>query len=170
MKRWLASGLLTLIVCLPFATAQAFYDEYDDIYSYVSGGLHIWNDGNDSALGGKFSFGQQLNRFAGAEIQLAVGGSNDQDVTLDWLFGGYGRFKLPLDRFTPFAKLGLTAVSLGEGDTSTTDFGLGYGLGAELRLTQAFYIEVEYMSYLAADAENVDVDLDALTLGLGYKF
>ena len=170
MKRWIASGLLTLVLFLPLTTAQAFYDEYDDIYSYVSGGLHIWNDGDDSAMGGKASFGQQLNTFVGAEVQLATGGTNEQEATLDWLFGGYARFTLPLGRFTPFAKLGLTAISLGDGEESETDLGFSYGLGAEFGLPRSFYLDIEYMSYLAADAEGVDTDLDALTLGVGYKF
>ncbi|SFC15194.1 Opacity protein [Marinospirillum celere] len=170
MKRWIASGLLSLTLLLPLAKAQAFYDEYNDIYTYAGGGLHIWNDGGDSALGFKLRFGQHLNTFVGAEVQLGHGGTNDNDVGLDWLFGGYARFALPLGHFTPFAKLGLTAASLQVADTSTTDFGLGYGLGVEFDLPRAFYLDIEYMSYMAADADNVETDLDALTLGVGYKF
>lgn len=170
MKPWLASGLISLVGLLFWTQAQAFYDEYDDIYSYGGAGLHVWNDGDDSALGIKLHLGQQLSTFFGAEVQLASGGTNEQDATLDWLFGGYARFTLPLGQFTPYAKLGVTAVSLGDGDESETDFGVGFGLGVVFDLPRSFYADIEYMSYLAADAENVDTDLDALTLALGYRF
>ena len=168
MKHWIAWAWLVLL--MPFASAQAFYDEYDDIYSYAAAGVHLWNDGNDSGVGAKFRYGQQINTFLGAEFQLGLGGENNQDVSLDWLFGGYARFTLPLGRAVPFAKLGVTAVSLDDGNDSQTDFGVGFGLGVELAVTSSFFVDLEYMSYLAAEADDVDTDLDALTLGIGYKF
>ena len=170
MKHWIARGVLTAALLLPFASVQAFYDEYATTYSYAAAGLHLWNDGNDGGSGAKVRLGHQLNTFVGAEFQLGVGGKNNQEVSLDWLFGGYARFTLPLGQLTPFAKLGLTAVSLGGADDSQTDLGLGFGLGFELAWSPVFFVDIEYMSYLAVEAEDVNTDLDALTLGIGYRF
>ncbi|WP_162299749.1 outer membrane beta-barrel protein [Marinospirillum perlucidum] len=170
MKHWIAAGGLLLSVLLVAAPAQAYYDDYSDVYRYAGGGLHMWNNGDGSAMGAKLHYGQQLDAFVGAEAQLGIAGSTEEEITMDWLFGGYLRFTLPLNGFTPFAKVGLTSVSLNDGDTSTTDFGWGYGLGFEFDLPYSSYASIEYMSYLTADAEGVDTNLNALTLGAGYKF
>ncbi|WP_404417250.1 outer membrane beta-barrel protein [Marinospirillum sp.] len=167
MKRWMASGLLTLAFFLPFATAQAFYDEYDDIYSYVSGGLHSWNSGEASAEGLKIRFGQQLSTFVGAEMHFALGGEDaEAEVSLDRLFGLYATFSVPLDSFRPYGKLGLGTASLSEAEETTSELEIGYGLGAAFFLTDQVFVDLEYMVYL----ETAEMELEGFTLGAGYKF
>jgi len=167
MKRWMAAGLLMLVGCLPFTAVQAFYDEYDDAYSYVSGGLHFWDSDDASAEGLKVRFGQQLNTFVGAEMQLAFGGEDsDADVSLERLFGLYATFSLPLDAFKPYAKLGLNSATLDVGGENNSEFEVGYGLGVAFDVTDQVFVDLEYMVYL----ETAELELEGFTLGVGYKF
>jgi opacity protein-like surface antigen len=164
MLRWIPAVLLSCLL-LPAMSLHA-YDNYDDIHSYVSGGLHHWSSNNSSAYGLKLNAGQQLNTFFAAEAQFAIGGKDtDTDTSLDRLFGLYGKFILPLDLFSPYAKLGVTSASLTTGDTSTREFELSYGLGAEFNITSRFYVDMEYMVYLDVAA----MQLEGFTLGVGYK-
>jgi len=165
MFRWLPAILVGCLL-LPNAGKLHAYDDYDEIYSYVSGGLHHWSSDDSSAEGLKIRFGQQLNTFVGAEVNFAVWGEDSATQTsLDRLFGLYGKFVLPLDMFNPYAKLGMTSVSLKTEEETNSEFEISYGLGAEINVTSSFFIDLEYMVY--SDTE--ELELDAFTLGIGYK-
>ncbi|MFK7159807.1 porin family protein [Marinospirillum sp. MEB164] len=166
MPSWLLRCALCSLLLLPTTGSALNYDQYDDLYAYFSGGLHSWSEevSDASAEGLKVRFGQQLTSFVAVEAHLAFGGS-DEDVSLDRLFGLYAQFGLPLNYFTPYAKVGMTSVSLSDGDNTRSDFEFGYGVGAELNITRQFFIDLEYMRYLETD----DVDMDAFTLSLGYR-
>lgn len=164
MLRWIPAVLLSCLL-LPAATLHA-YDNYDDIHSYVSGGLHHWSSNNSSAEGLKIRFGQQLNTFAGVEAHFAIGGEDSEtDTSLDRLFGLYGKFIMPLDLFSPYVKLGGTYASLSVADASTSEFELSYGLGAEFKITPRFYLDLEYMVY----QDTAAMQLEGFTLSVGYK-
>ncbi|MBE0506784.1 MAG: porin family protein [Marinospirillum sp.] len=164
MLRWIPAVLLSCLL-LPATTLQA-YDKYDDIYSYVSGGLHHWSSNDSSAQGLKVRFGQQLSTFVGAELHFAVGGEDaETETSLDRLFGLYGKFIMPLDFFSPYAKLGGTSASLSTAGENSSEFEISYGLGAEISVTPRFYVDLEYMVYLDTAA----MQLEGFTLGVGYK-
>lgn len=164
MLRWISAVLLSGLL-LPFSSVYA-YDNYDEIYSYVSGGLHQWNSDEASAEGLKIRFGQQLSTFVGAEVHFAVGGEDaEAEASLDRLFGLYGKFILPLDFFSPYAKLGATSASMTVAEESSSEFEISYGLGTEISVTPRFYVDLEYMVYL----ETAAMQLDGFTLGVGYK-
>ncbi|NLW05339.1 MAG: porin family protein [Pseudomonadaceae bacterium] len=141
-------------------------DDYSQIYSYVSGGLHHWSSQDSSADGLKVRLGQQLNTFVGVETHLAFGGKDSETkVSLDRLFGLYGKFALPLGPLSPYAKLGVTSASLKEEEGKKSEFEMSYGVGTEINFTSRFYADLEYMVYL--DTEKLE--LDGFTLGIGYK-
>lgn len=166
MFRWLPAVLVGCLL-LPTTGKLYAYDEYSDIYSYVSGGLHHWTSDDSSADGLKLRFGQQLTPFIGAEVQFAIGGEDSStEVSLDRLFGIYGKFVLPLDTINPYIKLGMTSASMKIADgESTSDFEMSYGLGAEINVTPRFFVDLEYMVYL----DTAKLELDGFTLGIGYK-
>ena len=167
MKHWKATGLALVLLLLPGVSAQAFYDEYEDIYSYVSGGLHAWSSDGASAEGLKVRFGQRFNTFVAAEMHFATGGEDsDEEVSLERLFGLYAVFMVPLDAFTPYVKLGLNSATLDDAGESTSEMEVGYGLGVSFDLTDQVFVDLEYMVYL----ETADMELEAFTLGVGYKF
>lgn len=164
MLRWIPAFLLSCLL-LPATTLHA-YDNYDDIYSYVSGGLHHWSSNDSSAQGLKIRFGQQLSTFVGAEVHFAIGGEDaETETSLDRLFGLYGKFIMPLDFFSPYAKLGGTSASMTTEDDTSSEFEISYGLGVEFTVTPRFYVDLEYMVYLDTAA----MQLEGFTLGVGYK-
>lgn len=164
MQRWLPVAILCGL--LPLTAVQAAYDDYDDIHTYVSGGLHHWTAGDSSAEGLKFRLGQQLSTFVAAEVHFAAGGEDtDSETSLERLFGLYGRFSLPLDRFTPYFKLGIASASLSVAGDTSSEFEMGYGLGAEFSVSERFFIDLEYMKYM----ETTALELDGFTLGIGYR-
>lgn len=165
MFRWLPAVLVGCLF-LPTTSKLYAYDNYDAMYSYVSGGLHHWTSDDSSAEGLKLRVGQQLNAFIAAEAHFALGGEDsDTDVSLEHLFGIYGKFVLPLNAFNPYAKLGVTSAKLEAEGVSNSEFEMSYGLGAELNLTPRFYVDLEYMVYL----DTTELELDGFTLGIGYK-
>ncbi|GLR62999.1 outer membrane beta-barrel protein [Marinospirillum insulare] len=165
MFRWLPAVLVGCLL-LPNAGQIYAYDDYSEIHGYVSGGLHHWTSDDSSAEGLKIRFGQQLTSFIGAEAQFAIGGEDSEtEVSLDRLFGIYGKFGLPLGMFTPYAKLGMTSASLKAADESTSEFEMSYGVGSEFNLTSRFYVDLEYMVYL----DTADLELEGFTFGIGYK-
>lgn len=165
MFRWLPAVLVGCLL-LPTAGKVYAYDDYSEIHSYISGGLHHWSSDDSSAEGLKLRFGQQLTPFIGAEVHFALGGEDSKtEASLDRLFGIYAKFVLPLDAFNPYAKLGMTSASIKTADETASDFEMSYGVGAELNITSRFYIDLEYMSYL----DTAKLELSGFTLGLGYK-
>lgn len=165
MFRWLPVVLVGCLL-LPNAGKLHAYDDYDEIYSYVSGGLHHWSSGDSSAEGLKIRFGQQLNTFVGAEVHFALGGEDSTtEVSLDRLFGIYGKFGLPLGSITPYAKLGMTSASVKEAEETSSEFEMSYGVGTEFSVTPRFFIDLEFMTYLST----AELELDGFTLGIGYK-
>lgn len=165
MFRWLPAVLIGCLF-LPITGKLYAYDDYSEIYGYVSGGLHHWSSDDSSAEGLKLRFGQQLTPFIGAEVQFALGGEDsDTETSLERLFGIYGKFGLPLGAFTPYAKLGMTSASIKEAEETTNDFEMSYGLGAEMNITSRFFFDLEYMVYL----DTAKLELDGFTLGIGYK-
>lgn len=165
MFRWLPAILVGCLL-LPTTGKLYAYDDYSEIYSYVSGGLHHWTSEDSSADGLKIRFGQQLTPFIAAEVHFALGGEDTKtEASLDRLFGIYGKFGLPLSNFTPYAKLGMTSASIKEAEETTSEFEMSYGVGAELNITSRFFVDLEYMSYLST----TKLELDAFTLGIGYK-
>lgn len=165
MVRWLPTAL---VGCLLFPAVGQLYaaDDYSEIHSYVSGGLHHWSSDDSSADGLKIRFGQQLNTFVGIEGHFAIGGEDSATgISLDRLFGVYGKFILPLDMFSPYAKLGMASASLKAPEGSQSEFEMGYGIGTEIKINPRFYVDLEYMVYL----DTADMQLDGFTLGIGYK-
>lgn len=165
MSRWLITLLIGGLFIVPSATVYA-QDDYSSIYSYVGGGLHHWSTNNSSAEGLKLRFGQSLSPFLGAEVQLAIGGEDSEtEVSLERMFGLYGKFSLPLDALSFYAKLGLTSAAIEVAAETETEFEIGYGLGVEVNLNKRFYLDFEYMSYL----DTATMELEGFTFGLGYK-
>ena len=106
MFRWVPA---VLVGCLLIPATGKLYasDDYSQIHSYIGGGLHHWSSQNSSANGVKVHFGQQLNSFVSAEAHAGTGGKDSAtDVSLDRLFGLYGKFALPLELISPYVKLG----------------------------------------------------------------
>ncbi len=157
--------LLALLLTWPLGL-YASTDRYDAIHAYVGGGIHSWNTDDASAQGLKFRVGQQLTTFSGVELQFAMGGEDkDEGVSLERLFGLYGRFTLPLDMFTPYAKIGMTSANMDDDGDSVSEFEISYGLGAEINLTPNFFLDFEYMVY----TDTAELSLSGFTLGLGYR-
>lgn len=165
MFRWLPAVLVGCLL-LPTTGKLYAYDDYSEIHGYISGGLHHWSSEDSSADGLKIRFGQQFTPFIAAEAHFAIGGEDSAtQVSLDRLFGIYGKFVLPLDMFNPYAKLGMTSASVKQDDESKSDFEMSYGVGTEINVTSRFFVDMEYMVYL----DTAELELDGFTLGIGYK-
>ncbi len=166
MFRWLPTTALVGCLLLPTAGTLHAADDYNEIYSYVSGGLHHWSSSESSADGLKIRFGQQISTFVGLEGHFAIGGEDSKtSESLDRLFGVYGKFILPLDNFGPYVKLGMTSASVKTAEESKSEFEMSYGIGTEININPRFFIDLEYMVYL----DTTKLELDGFTLGVGYK-
>lgn len=162
-----AVGLFAVVVLVTTAKVEAASDDYSDIYTYVAGGLHHWSSGDASAEGLKLTFGQQFSPYMAAEVQMGFGGKDDaQDLSLERMFGVYGKFSLPLDKLSIYGKLGLSSVAVKEADTTNDEFEVSYGVGAQMSFNPNFYVDLEYMSYV----DTGTLEMDGFTFSLGYKF
>lgn len=123
------------------------------------------------------NFGLELRVGAGvaddsATIELDDGSLVKGTVEIDNYISAYGRLMAPLgERFTAYAMAGVTrskitreADAYSESDSET---GLSFGVGGELLLNVNTFVSVEYARLL--DGDN-DYDLDALSIGIGFRF
>lgn len=127
--------------------------------------------------------GAQLSDYLAVEARVGFGAGDDSasegplklTIEVDNYISAYVKPTLPLgERFSVYALAGVTRSKLkaeitsvlpAESDTdSQTD--LSYGVGADLNLSTNSFVSVEYARLLNGD----DYDLDALSVGLGFRF
>src|SRR5690606_13920656 len=124
--------------------------------------------------------GAQLSDFLAVEARVGFGAGDDSvsaggtklSLEVDNYISAYLKPTLPVgERFAVYALAGVTRSKLemktntGFSDTdSQTD--LSYGVGADLNLSTNSFVSVEYARLLKGD----DYDLDALSIGLGFRF
>jgi len=123
-----------------------------------------------------FDFGRFV---AGAELSwsllrdMEVDGtsiSRDGNVLDGWLIGGYD-----LDRFLPYAFVGVSRMSLDADDIFDDEKGTGvaYGLGAKFRASDKLMLGIDWTKREYGnfdDIENFDLDTSTLDLGVSFRF
>ncbi|MEY1662468.1 porin family protein [Isoalcanivorax beigongshangi] len=119
--------------------------------------------------------GAQMNDFLAAEVRLGFGVNDDKvngvKVELENTMGAYVRGILPLnERFGVYVLGGVTrakvkASGFGVSD-SESETKVAYGLGADFSLTPEMFVNIEYARLL----DGSDFDLDALSVGAGWRF
>lgn len=123
--------------------------------------------------------GANLSPNVGLELRVGTGLSDDSitvggikaTLDIDNYISAYGRLMAPLgERFNAYAMAGLTRSkltleALGY-KVSDSETGFSYGVGGELLLNVNTFVSVEYARLLNGD----DYDLDALSIGLGFRF
>ena len=127
--------------------------------------------------------GAQLSDFLAVEARVGFGAGDDSislggdklTLEVDNYISAYIKPTLPVgERFAVYALAGVTRSKLemkasiggmsGSDTDSQTD--LSYGVGADLNLSTNSFVSVEYARLLNGD----DYDLDALSIGLGFRF
>ncbi|WP_144401600.1 porin family protein [Isoalcanivorax pacificus] len=127
--------------------------------------------------------GAQLSDYLAVEARVGFGAGDDSasegpaklTIEVDNYISAYIKPTMPLgERFSVYALAGVTRSKI-KGEitgvvpaTSDTDSqtDLSYGVGADLNLSTNSFVSVEYARLLNGD----DYDLDALSVGLGFRF
>ena len=131
------------------------------------------SDAEPSALIGRVGtfVGNQL----AVEGRFGVGFDDDTvdgvDVEIDRLVGVYGSGHIPMGGTSSlYAVLGYSDVKASfsgpDGSTTDSESGFSYGFGADIGITRAIALNVEFMRYI----DRSDVDVEALAVGLHYRF
>lgn len=143
---------------------------------YAGGGLAfldysehgIGDDASLNALYGRL--GMNFNENFSGEIRAGFGVGDDSvdvygidvDVELDNFFGAYVRGGIPAaESFFPYAVLGytrseVTASISGYGSESESESDVSFGVGADVKVSDNLYLNVEYMNYLDKDGAEID--------------
>lgn len=121
------------------------------------------------------NFGLELRVGTGLGDDSVSAGSEKLTLELDNAISAYARVMAPMgERFTAYAMVGLTRSKLtakfrdamGSFSMSDSETDLSYGVGGELLLNVNTFVSVEYARLLDGD----DYDLDALSIGVGFRF
>lgn len=130
--------------------------------------------------------GSHVNENLAHEFRLGSGTSKDtvrldsvteMELEIEQLMGVYGRLLLPVnERLAFYGLLGLTRAKLEARGidmwapsvvkVSDTETDISLGLGLDVMLGGSIFANVEYVLLQSDDA----YDLDAVSLGLGYRF
>lgn len=127
--------------------------------------------------------GANLSPNFGLELRVGTGLSDDSitvgpeklTLELDNAISAYARVMAPMgERFTAYAMVGLTRSKItakfrdatGSFSMSDSETDLSYGVGGELLLNVNTFVSVEYARLLDGD----DYELDALSIGIGFRF
>ncbi len=131
-------------------------------------------------------FGVELTDNVGLEARLGVGLAGDSfdafslyfmrpvevEINLENLAGVYVRVGVPeTNIFNPYLILGYTKVKLeasidGLVSDQDSDKDLSFGIGADLKVTSNFTLNLEYMNYFDKDA----VEISGFALGFVSRF
>ena len=151
------------------APAQA----QDNLYLGID--LHAWSvspqrGDNWRDLGVRGRVGGRLNEHIAVEAHLASGGSdrsNSVTLELDYLAALFLRGDLPLTRYTSlYGLVGLSQVKLTAGGSSDTDSSISFGAGADYRVTDNTYVNLDLIRYV----DETDFNYSALSLGARWTF
>lgn len=108
-----------------------------------------------------------------ARVGFGVGDDTVDTVTseIDKTYGVYARVEIPIGMFKPYAIAGYTASEFSSDSFSDQDESdLSYGAGLDLKLTEHFGLNAEYMLLGEYDFGSTDVDVESLSLGLKIYF
>ena len=163
------------VVDAPAAVAAGF--DWAGFYAGLSLSKGTANDGVDfdtSGFGLQIGYLRDLGALVvGGELEYSATDLDDVPTSVDAtrlkLLGGYGA-----GRFLPYAFVGVSDIKISNGGASisdtTTNYGLGarYAFGAEGRFVAGLEYIVEDKDDFGGSIE--DVDLDAVSLRLDYRF
>ena len=193
LKTFLPIATFAAIAALPHATAQDYYvegtaglssfnfgSEFQEDYTML--GIRVGRNFTPNlAIEGEYAIGvsdeEQSNRGFDSRNNQSV--SVDSTENLNSAFGIFGKTMLPLgDRFTAHARVGYATTEFEANGTlrfedgtvenrsyKDIDPGLAYGLGTEFSFTDKLYARADATRY-----EAFDNDIEAYTLGVGFRF
>ena len=170
-----------------FAADDSYYAElgYASInysYTYSSDYSFKWNNG--AAI--RLVFGKELGKNLAIEGMYASGiNSSDKttlistynsQIKLTSMYGVYLKPKYNIsENINVFARIGFAQSTI-DGNTydgtslassgNATASATSYGVGTSYKLNDKFNLNLDYMSYYNKNS----IDINAVTLGVGYKF
>ena len=148
---------------------------YQDPYSYVGIDMMNWNFSGTvaeaavdaSARGTRFTFGQRFDEFVAAEVQFGMGGSDTTAVTkMDHTLSVFVKGVLPMNRLQLKGLIGYSASQFEVNAVQRSYSSISFGLGAELNVWRDAYVNADYIKYVSTTS----VDMDAISIGAGYRF
>ena len=97
--------------------------------------------------------------------------ANSVNSEIDNTYGVYARAELPIGIFRPYVIAGLTSSEFSsDAFSSQDDSDLSYGAGLDLKLTDHFGLNAEYMLLGEYEFSSTKVDVESLSLGLKLYF
>lgn len=100
------------------------------------------------------------------EGEGAIGVDDDEGAELDSAYGVYGVGILPVtSNFDVFARAGYQSIEATRPGPDIDDDGLGYGVGANYRLSERVGVRADYTRL-----QGEDDDTDAISLGASLNF
>ena len=170
-----------------FAADDGYYAEFgyasiNYSYTYSSDYSFKWNNG--AAI--RLVFGKELGENLAIEGMYASGiNSSDKttiispynsNIKLTSMYGVYLKPKYNIsENINVFARIGLTQSTINGsmydgtnlyGTNSASASSTSYGVGTSYKLNDKFNLNLDYMSYYNKNS----IDINAVTLGVGYKF
>lgn len=175
-----AKTLLTALAfsaVIPMAQAEIYLGGN---YLYLDYSEEYYYDDLELDLGALYlRGGYQFADWAAVEVRVGTGVSDDTvnefginvDVELEELYGAYFIAGIPNSSlFYPYAVAGYTRaemdVSAWGFSESASESDFSYGLGTDIRFSENFAANIEFMRYMDKDG----VEVDGLSAGIKYTF
>lgn len=178
MLKKLSKAILVAVMSFSVSAIAVAENQY-----YAGGGfafLDYSEDGfDDASLNSIYGrLGIDFNENFSGELRVGFGIGDDSvdvfgtdvDVELDNFFGAYVRGGIPVaDTFFPYIVAGftrgeVTVSASGFGSESESETDVSFGLGADVKVSDSFILNVEYINYFDKDSVEIDgFSLSAVT-------
>lgn len=169
-KNAILTGAACAVLSLPAAA-------FEPGTSYFGAGLNLWDIGVDTSFGsgsaepkgleGRYGYFFSPN-FA-IEGRLGLGLSDDSGIEISRNYGIYLKGIVDGENVQPYFFVGYTDLELDIGGSSDSDNDMSFGLGASFG-SGATRFNVEWGRLYSDSADGIDLDIDAIQLGLVTGF